>query len=121
MSVVQSSTHQWFYEEKGVRKGGVSEQEMIELIRAGHLSYGSSVWAHGFTEWTKLENTPLRQHLQNTPPPLAGSQVSNTLVWVLAIAPIIGYLMEWFVAGALMAAKLQQSERWKTPATGTSR
>ena len=27
--------------------------------------------------------------------------MSNTLVWVLAFAPIIGYLMEWFVAGAL--------------------
>lgn len=101
MPDAQSSTNQWFYEEKGERKGGVSEQAMVELIRAGHLGYGSSVWVHGFTEWTKLENTPLRQHLQNAPPPLAGGQVSNTLVWVLAFAPIIGDLMEWFVAGAL--------------------
>ncbi|HEJ1320897.1 TPA: DUF4339 domain-containing protein [Pseudomonas aeruginosa] len=101
MSDAQSSTNQWFYEEKGERKGGVSEQDMIELIRAGRLGYGSSVWAHGFTEWSKLENTPLRQHLQHTPPPLVGSQVNNTLVWVLAFAPIIGYLMEWFVAGAI--------------------
>lgn len=26
--------------------------------------------------------------------------MNNTLVWVLAFAPIIGYLMGWFVAGA---------------------
>ena len=37
MSDAQISTNQWFYEEKGERKGGVSEQEMIELIRAGRL------------------------------------------------------------------------------------
>lgn len=54
MSDAQISTSQWFYEEKGERKGGVSEQEMIELIREGRLGYGSSVWAHGFTEWSKL-------------------------------------------------------------------
>lgn len=101
MSDTQSSTSLWFYEEKGERKGGASEQEMVELIRSGHLGYGSSVWMPGFNEWAKLEDTPLRRHLQQIPPPLAGSQVNNTLVWVLAFAPIIGYLMEWFVAGAL--------------------
>lgn len=31
MSDAQSSTNQWFYEEKGERKGGASEQEVIEL------------------------------------------------------------------------------------------
>lgn len=39
MPVVQSSTHQWFYEENGERKGGVSEQEMIELIRSGSFGF----------------------------------------------------------------------------------
>jgi hypothetical protein len=105
MPEAQNSTNLWFYEEKGERKGGASEQEMAKLIRSGRLGYGSSVWVHGFNEWAKLEDTPLRQHLQQTPPPLAGSQVNNTLVWVLAFAPIIGYLMEWFVAGALNSSE----------------
>ncbi|EOZ3002257.1 hypothetical protein [Pseudomonas aeruginosa] len=34
MSDAQSIANQWFYEEKGERKGGASEQEMIELIRS---------------------------------------------------------------------------------------
>lgn len=73
----------------------------LECDLAGRLR--SSVWAHGFTEWTKLENIPLRQHLQHTPSPLVGNQVNN--IWVLAFAPIIGYLVEWFVVGALNSSE----------------
>ncbi len=111
MSDTQNSTSQWFYEEKGERKGGASEQEMVELIRSGRLGYGSSVWMPGFNEWANLEDTLLRQHLQQTPPPLAGSQVKNTLVWVLALAPIIGYLMEWFAAGAVNGSGASDGKR----------
>lgn len=57
-----------------MRKSGVSEQKMTELIRAGRLGYGSSVWAHGFTAQTRQENTPLRQYL---PPATAGWQSSE--------------------------------------------
>ena len=101
MHDAQSRTQQWFYEEKGKSKDGASEQENVEIISSGRLSYGSSVWMSGLNERAKLEGTLLRQHLQQTPPPLAGSQGKNILVWVLALAPIIGYLMEWFAAGAL--------------------
>ena len=86
---------------KTVGKSGASKQEMVWLISSGSLSYGSSVWMSDFKEWAKLEDTPLRQHLQQTPPTLTGSRVNNALAWVLAFAPIICYLMEWFAAGAL--------------------
>lgn len=111
MHDAQSRTQQWFYEEKGERKDGASEQENVEIIRWGRLSYGSSVWMSGLNERAKLEGTLLRQHLQQTPPPLAGSQVNNTLVWVLALAPIIGHLMEWFAAGALNGSSAGDGKR----------
>lgn len=95
-----TTADKWFYEEKGQRLGGIDEPAMITLIQSGKLGHGSSVWKQGFADWVKLEETPLRIHLdQISPPPLMGQHVSNTLVWVLAFAPIIGYLLESLVAG----------------------
>jgi hypothetical protein len=111
MHDAQSRTQQWFYEEKGKSKDGANEQENVEIISSGRLSYGSAVWMSGLTERAKLDGTLLRQHLQQTPPPLAGSQVKNTLAWVLALAPVIGYLMEWFAAGALNGSGASDGKR----------
>lgn len=93
---------QWFYEEKGVRKGGLDTQQIIALIRTGKLIYGSLVWKKGMPDWVQIEKTELRQHLEEiSPPPLKGAGVSNSLAWLLAFAPIIGFLLESFVAGLL--------------------
>lgn len=93
-----SNTH-WFYEFKGERKGAVTEAEIVALIRNGTLGYGSTVWADGFEQWQKLENTSLKQYIADMPPPLEGSRVNNSMVWLLAFAPLLGYMLEWFVAG----------------------
>ncbi|QLF94884.1 DUF4339 domain-containing protein [Pseudomonas sp. ABC1] len=89
----------WFYEEKGQRLGGIDEPAMIALIQSGKLGHGSSVWKQGFSDWVKLEDTPLRVHLDRVaPPPLTGRNVNNTLVWVLAFAPLLGLFLESFIA-----------------------
>lgn len=94
-----TTADQWFYEEKGQRLGGIDESAMVILIQSGKLRHGSSVWKQGFTDWAKLEDTPLRIHLDRlSPPPLTGQHVSNTLVWVLAFAPMLGLFLEGFVA-----------------------
>jgi len=89
----------WFYELNGERKGGISETDLITLIRNGTLRHGSSVWKKGFADWTSIEDTQLREHLDDTtPPPLTGAKVNNTVVWILAFAPLIGLTLEYFVA-----------------------
>lgn len=89
----------WFYEKNGQRIGGVSQTTIIQSINNQTLSYGSLVWKAGFPEWMKIENTELRQHLeQASPPPLTGQHVSNSIVWILAFAPIIGFFLEAMVA-----------------------
>lgn len=89
----------WFYEKNGQRIGGVSQTTIIQSINNQTLSYGSLVWKAGFPEWMKIENTELRQYLeQASPPPLTGQHVSNSIVWVLAFAPIIGFFLEAMVA-----------------------
>lgn len=90
---------QWFYEEKGLRIGGIDEPAMITLIEAGKLRHGSNVWKQGLADWVKLEDTHLRVHLdQLSPPPLTGQYVNNTLVWVLVFAPLLGLFLESFIA-----------------------
>ncbi|EMR3909634.1 DUF4339 domain-containing protein, partial [Pseudomonas aeruginosa] len=54
----------WFYEEKGERKGGFDQQQIIALIRSGKLTYGSMVWKKGMPGWAQIEQTELRQHLE---------------------------------------------------------
>ncbi len=94
--------NKWFYEDKGQRKGPVSEDELIKLIKSSIISHGSSVWKEGFPDWLKVENTDLRIYLDNSsPPPLSGEHINNTIIWLLAFAPLIGYFLEWIVAGAV--------------------
>lgn len=90
---------QWFYEDKGERKGPVDEPVIVGLIHSGVLTYGSVVWQQGLTEWVRLENTDFQVHLaQKSPPPLTGAKMNNTLVWLLAFAPLIGYFLEVVLA-----------------------
>ncbi|WP_147694705.1 DUF4339 domain-containing protein [Vogesella mureinivorans] len=92
----------WYYEENGQRKGPVTESEMISFIKSSTVYRGTPVWKQGFPDWKKIENTDLRTHLDSTtPPPLSGEHISNTIVWILAFAPLIGYFIEWFVAGVI--------------------
>jgi hypothetical protein len=102
MNEAQESAGNWFYEENGQRKGPVPEDKMIEFIKSSIISHGASVWRQGFPDWLKVENTELRIHLDNnSPPPLSGEHINNTVVWVLAFAPLIGYFVEWAIAGAV--------------------
>lgn len=99
---IHTEEKSWFYEKNGQRIGGVSEQEIIELIKNQAITYGATVWKTGFPDWMMIENTELRCHLEKSaPPPLTGHQVNNTLVWLLAFAPIIGLALEYFVSGVM--------------------
>jgi hypothetical protein len=92
----------WYHEQDGQRVGPISEDAIVALINAGRLSYGTSVWKRGFADWQRIEDTPLRTHLEQTaPPPLTGDHVNNSLVWILAFAPLLGLFLEYFVSGIM--------------------
>lgn len=99
MSMDTETATPWFYEEHGQQKGAISEAEIIRLIQAGRVSYGSTVWKKGFPDWMKVENTELKSYLEEmAPPPLTGTQVDNTVIWILAFAPLIGLCLEYALA-----------------------
>lgn len=95
----------WFYESAGERKGGISQAEIVCMITGGLLPRGTAVWRKGFPDWMKVDSTELNTHFGvECPPPLSGEHVNNTLVWVLAFAPFLGYLLECFIAGMFISS-----------------
>ncbi len=87
----------WFYEKNGARVGGVSEQAIVDLISSGSIQHGTLVWCQGLTSWIRVEDSQFAPHVHQLPPPLTGDSVNNTIVWVLAFAPIIGLFLEGVV------------------------
>jgi hypothetical protein len=58
MPNTQAATEgQWFYEEKGERKGGLDTQQIIAFIQSGKLIYGCLVWKIGMPDWIRIEKT----------------------------------------------------------------
>lgn len=100
----------WYYEADGARVGPRTADEMVALVKSGAVGYGTAVWTQGMAEWQQAERTALRQHLeQGTPPPLSGAHVKNGLVWTLAFAPLIGLMLEYFVAGMIQGDAGEQA------------
>ncbi len=89
----------WYYETNGERKGPISEETLLQLLKNNTLTVESIVWKAGMANWLPISNTDLNDKVQwITPPPLSGKHVKNSIVWTLAFAPIIGYWLELFVA-----------------------
>lgn len=116
----EATLNQWLYEHNGQRKGPISEREIIQLIKTSAIFHGTLVWRQELQSWLKVENTDLGVHLDtNTPPPLSGEHINNTLVWVLAFAPLIGLFLEGLMAGIMHAGngyaaqtELENSDYW---------
>lgn len=101
----------WFYSNGKERLGGFSDTQIIALIKEGKITYGTKVCCKGLTEWNNIENTRLRNYLQEiAPPPLSGDQINNTLVWILAFAPIIGLVLEAIIAYSLYGDSYRAEE-----------
>lgn len=92
----ESSEPTWFYENNGERKEA-AQSYIKELIKKRILNSESLVWRKGYQSWVKLKNTELNNYFSNIsdiPPPLPIPHADNSLIWLLAFAPIIGYFLE---------------------------
>lgn len=92
---------------------------MAELIQNGILDARSLVWTAGLTDWKELSLTVLSSGLDRSiPPPLRGREVNNTIIWILAFAPIIGSILEYILVIARhgetleAAVALAESRYW---------
>ena len=66
---------EWHYESEGKRRGPVSEADMRAMIEDGTTNAETLVWKKGFREWTRTEDTDLRDYISyDAPPPLPGEE-----------------------------------------------
>jgi hypothetical protein len=92
----------WYYEKGGQRVGGVTESEIIELIKESKLQSDSLVWRSGLTDWMELRRTELAPYIDRTSPPsLPATHVNNTVAWILAFAILIGEVLRGFFLGLI--------------------
>lgn len=97
-----ASNDSWFYEKNGERIGPVSEETIIEKINDETLNKSSHVWTKGNENWIELSQTKFAQYIQlDMPPPLSKEKINNTILWVLAVAPILGSYLESLIAIAM--------------------
>lgn len=91
---------EWYYAMNGERIGAISKSKLITLYKTEKIFLGTKVWKNGMPDWVELRETDLVQE-RNSPPPLKGNDIDNTLVWILAFAPIIGTIIEYLISGTI--------------------
>ena len=92
-AIEENDGKNWYYEEDGKKVGPIPSSKIKLLAKNNHTIYRfTKVWRDGMPEWKKAEETELSQYFEG-PPPLSGDGVSNTFVWILAFAPIIGAII----------------------------
>lgn len=89
----------YHYEENGHRKGPVEKEEIQKLIDNNILDRDSKIWCQEFSDWKSIHETDFDTS-KLPPPPLSGSSINNTYIWILAFAPIIGTILEYTIAYA---------------------
>ncbi len=96
--------NEWYYVVNGKRLGPVSKSQITELYKTEQISLFTKVWHNDMKEWQELGSVGIIEKDNFLPPPLLGNDISNTTVWFLAFAPIIGTIIEYIISGAIGAA-----------------
>lgn len=79
----------WYYTTGGLRHGPVSAATIKSLLAKKEIDSDTQVWRKGMTDWVALKVSELGPTLATEPPPIAGDQVNNVIVWVIAFLPLV--------------------------------
>lgn len=91
---------EWHYIEKSQRKGPATEAEIARLLADGNIDATTQVWNTGLPDWQPLAASELAHLVTSSsePPRVPGSQISNSLVWLLAFCPVVGGILTILLA-----------------------
>ena len=104
----------WYTVTDGARRGPFAPRDLARMLQGGQVQPQTLVWAPGQMDWKPLAETPLASSLcLAQPPPVRGTQVRNTFVWFLALAPLIGDALEAVAANLLKANPLLAAQAYE--------
>jgi hypothetical protein len=81
------TSDEWFYTERGQRKGPISATALKNLLKTQQLENEVQVWRKGLKNWLPIQETELGGEFEHVPP-IAPSLIKNGLVWTVALLPI---------------------------------
>lgn len=92
---------EWHYSTDGQRVGPIQETQVVALIQEGKITDQSLVWNKTLGDWQQILESRFADFVRdpNAPPPLTGMAVDNTIIWVLAFAPLLGLVLQGFLSG----------------------
>ncbi len=114
---MDSPSRAWHYFEDGQRRGPISEEQLLQLLRSGVLSSGTMVWTEGMPEWQPVRATHLGVGLPSVvpPPPFISfppasvglvAERKSRIAYIL-LAVLVGLGVHNFYAGYTNRAVLQ--------------
>jgi GYF domain 2 len=89
----------WYYERGGRRFGPFAEEQVENFIKSGAVDSETWAWRTGMEKWERIRLTELGRCFASAPPPIEGTHVNNTIVWILAVAPLIAIFLAGVIAG----------------------
>lgn len=99
---------QWHYkdEKNGKRLGPVGREEIQRLIGEDRIERATLVWNPVMPEWARASTTELIGLFGDRPPPMPTSEINRAAIYVLALIPLIGSVVE-VVASHYLADHVQ--------------
>ena len=72
---------EWHYELRGKRRGPVSAEDIHAMLKDTIIDLETLVWKKGLREWTRIEDTDLRDYIEyDTPPPLPNDEGQHSVI-----------------------------------------
>jgi len=84
----------WYYFTAGNQQGPVDAATLTGWVEGGILDRSTLVWKAGMADWAALSATSLGARF-TTPPPVTGTAVNNTAVWVWAFSALLPMEQIW--------------------------
>lgn len=80
---------QWYYYKGRDKMGPVSTEDMIQYVRRRSVLSDTKVWATGFNDWVRADQTELNVYMFNMGPSMPVNEISDKWIWAMATIPLI--------------------------------
>lgn len=100
----ETPSNGWYLNENGKITGPWSQQDIEARKKSHKIDNSAKVWREGFPQWKELSACGLNFG----PPPLSGNEVDNTVLGLLAFAPIWGEFICRILTGFMQVSIVEK-------------